>query len=159
MRIFVDLDGVLCDIKSAYREVLEGPLNELEKQFPQSRIGLFANLKPMDGAIEAMKILQENHDVWILSRPSYKNINCYSEKAEWVLNNLGYEMQKKMILCGNKSLIKGNHNGLHNVLIDDMTMDRQIEFDGIFIHFGTEKFPDWNAVLIEIEHLNKLATE
>jgi 5'(3')-deoxyribonucleotidase len=56
--------------------------------------------------------LKENYDVWILTRPSYKNIN-YSEKAQWVLNHLGYDVQEKTIMCGDKSLLKGDY------LIDD----------------------------------------
>jgi 5'(3')-deoxyribonucleotidase len=50
--------------------------------------------------------LKENYDVWILTRPSYKNINSYSEKAQWVLNHLGYDVQEKTIMCGDKSLLK-----------------------------------------------------
>ena len=148
LRIYVDMDGTICDIKSAYRKVLENPKNELEKKYPQSRIGLFVNLDPIPGAIESMEELQKNHDVWILTRPSFKNINSYSEKAEWVLKHLGYEMQKKLILCPDKSLVKGD------VLIDDMTMDGQTEFEGIFIHFGTEKFPNWKSVMEYVKTLS-----
>jgi 5'(3')-deoxyribonucleotidase len=50
--------------------------------------------------------LKENYSVWILTRPSYKNINSYSEKAQWVLNHLGMIIQEKTIMCGDRVTIK-----------------------------------------------------
>lgn len=36
----------------------------------------------MPGAIESFKKLQEKYDVWILTRLSFRNVNCYTEKAQ-----------------------------------------------------------------------------
>jgi len=141
MKILVDMDGVLCDFKKGVREGILSATNHNEELFPQSRIGFFAYLPPIEGAIEAMKLMQEKHEMYICSRPSFPNVNCYTEKAVWIRKHLGYEMQKKLMLMPDKSMALGD------VLIDDMTADGQLNFTGQFVHFGTELWPDWNAVL------------
>lgn len=136
-RLFIDMDGVLCDYLGAFQKELK---SNRHQKFPQSRWGFFLNLEPMPGAIEAVNLLQQNYDVWILSRPSVQNISCYSEKAYWVKNHLGFEMQEKLILCTNKSLLKGDY------LIDDTTDHGQLDFEGKLLHYGSEQFPDWSKV-------------
>jgi len=46
------------------------------------------------------------------------------------------------IMTGDKSLIKGDY------LIDDMTGDGQENFEGEFIQYGSDKFPDWRSILM-----------
>jgi 5'(3')-deoxyribonucleotidase len=137
-RVYIDMDGVLCNFFGAFIEIRDG---EPTRKFPQSKIGFFKNLEPMPGAIESFKKLQEQYDVWILTRPSFKNINCFTEKAEWVLEHLGFEVLEKTIMCGDKSLLKGDY------LIDDNGDNGQPEFEGEWIEFGSEEFPDWSAVI------------
>jgi 5'(3')-deoxyribonucleotidase len=132
------MDGVLCDFKSAYETDLK---NNPRQIYPQSQYGFFLNLKPIVDAINSVNILKKNFDVWILTRPSVHNISCYSEKALWIKNYLGFEMQEKTIICTNKSLLKGDF------LIDDQIEHGQSEFEGQLIRFGTEEFPDWKSVL------------
>jgi pyruvate dehydrogenase complex dehydrogenase (E1) component len=48
--------------------------------------------------------LKENYDV-----DSNKIIQEYKfifREAQWVLNHLGYDVQEKTIMCGDKSLLK-----------------------------------------------------
>ena len=137
-RCFVDMDGVLCDFFGAFKDVRRKDPNF---KFPQSRIGFFKNLEPMPDAIESFNKLKEHYDVWILTRPSFKNINCFNEKAEWVLEHLGFDVLEKTIMCGDKSLVKGDY------LIDDNGQNGQPEFEGEWIEFASESFPDWTAVI------------
>ena len=95
----------------------------------------------MPDAIESFNKLKEHYDVWILTRPSFKNINCFSEKAEWVLEHLGFDVLEKTIMCGDKSLLKGDY------LIDDNGQNGQPEFEGKWIEFASEEFPDWISVI------------
>ena len=44
-------------------------------------------------------------------------------------------------MCGDKSLLKGDY------LIDDMNTDKQSEFEGEWIEFGSNKFPNWKTVV------------
>ena len=136
--IYVDMDGVLCNFNKAYKHALySNPI----QPFPQSQWGFFLKLEEIPGAIEAFKKLQEKYDVYILTRPSIWNLNCYTEKAAWVLNHLGFDVLEKTILSCDKSLLKGDY------LIDDSNSDGQPEFEGEWIEFGNFKFPNWDYVV------------
>ena len=141
------MDNVLCDFnKSLLARFLENRYSKekvqtIEQQYPQSKVGFFLNLEEMPDAIESFKKLQEKYDVWILTRPSFMNVQCYTEKAQWVMNHLGFDVLKQTIMAGNKSLLKGDY------LIDDMNTDHQSEFEGQWIEFGSERFPNWKSVI------------
>lgn len=143
-RVYVDMDGTIVDFRKGVTNNILAPANKTESDFPQSRLGFFILLEPIECAIEAMGRLQEKYDVWILSRPSFYNLHCYTEKAIWVRKHLGYEMQKKLILAGNKSFLIGDY------LIDDTDMDGQDKFAGKLMLFGSEKYPNWESVLTEL---------
>ena len=135
-RIFCDMDDTLCDFIGPFKS------GEYKLKYPQSKVGFFLDLQPLEGAIEGMKTLQTKYSVYILTRPSIKNTNCYTEKAEWVKKYLGEEMLEKMIICPDKSLVKGDY------LIDDDNRHGQIEFEGEHIHFGKdERFKNWAQVV------------
>lgn len=130
------MDGTLCDFIGPFKS------EEYKLKYPQSKVGFFLDLKPLEGAIEGMKTLQTKYSVYILTRPSIKNTNCYTEKAEWVKKYLGEEMLEKMIICPDKSLVKGDY------LIDDDNRHGQIEFEGEHIHFRKDKrFNNWTQVV------------
>lgn len=137
-RLYIDMDGVLCDYKSSFQKKLDKYPNQ---PYPQSQFGFFLNLKPIDGAIESVKILENHFDVWILTRPSVHNLSCYTEKAQWVRNNLGIEIQAKTIFCTDKSLLKGHF------LVDDQVEHGQTEFEGFHILFGGKDFSTWKNVV------------
>jgi len=137
-RIYIDMDGVLCNFAKAFNERREA---DPSQPFPQSQFGFWINLEPIEGAIESVKVLEEVFDVWFLSKPSFDNLNSFSEKAYWINKYFGPYMLRRLILCGDKSLLIGDY------LIDDTTTANQKEFNGKFIHFGTEEFPDWTKVL------------
>lgn len=63
-RVFVDMDNVLVDFQSG----LDLQSDEIKKEY-EGRLdeipGLFAEMKPMPGAIEAMHTLQEHFDLYI----------------------------------------------------------------------------------------------
>jgi len=137
-RVYVDMDDVLCDFnKAAHREMLENPA----QRFPQSKWGFFLKIEEITDAVESFKILQKKYDVWILTRPSFKNVNSFSEKAQWVWDHLGYDVLEKTIMCGDKSLLKGDY------LIDDATNAGQLEFEGELIRFGSQRFMNWKDVV------------
>jgi 5'(3')-deoxyribonucleotidase len=140
--VYVDMDDTLCDFMGPFKS------GEYKLKFPQSKVGFFLSLEPLEFAIEGVKILQTKYDVWILTRPSIKNTHCYTEKAEWIKKYFGEDMLNKMILCPDKSLVKGDF------LIDDDIKHGQTDFEGEHIHFMTdEKFTNWKSV---VEYLMNL---
>lgn len=140
MIVYIDMDDVLCKFTEAYKKSQE--LNPLIK-FPQSQYGFFSGLAPMEGSIEAaLALLNSNcYEPYILTAPSIKNPLCYTEKRVWVEKWLGYAFVDKLIICPNKSLLKGD------LLIDDNLSGKgQENFEGKVLHFGSEDYPDWFTI-------------
>ena len=136
-RLYIDMDGVLCNFKGAYEKaILETP----GQKYPQSQWGFFLKLEPIEDSIKSFNLLKEHYDVWILTRPSFRNVNSLTEKAQWVWDYLGYDMVQKTIMAGDKSLLKGD------ILIDDDNKAGQPEFEGEWLHFATEKYPNWKSI-------------
>lgn len=140
IRIFIDMDGVMCDIAAAYQRIwADNP----EIQFPQSVPGIFLNLDPIAGAKESIARLRQDSrfDVWILSAPSVRNPHCYTEKRLWVEKHFDYAFAKRLVLATDKGLLKGD------VLVDDFAEGKgQDRFEGLLIQFGTAQYPDWDCV-------------
>lgn len=115
MRIYVDMDGVLCDYDSAWDR------NYSETcQYPQSIPGFFKTLDPIEGSIEALKAIAEIHEVYILTRPSIKNPHCWTEKALWIEKHLGREwLERTIITCRKDLLFDGDSYLVDDVLYSD----------------------------------------
>lgn len=138
--LYIDMDNVLVDfpsgiarISDAEREEFDGRLDEVPH--------IFSKMDPIDGAIEAYKTLSEHFDTYILSTSPWLNPSAWHDKIEWVHKYLGDVAHKRLILSHHKHLNKGDF------LVDDRTANGVDKFEGEHIHFGTEKFPDWDAVL------------
>lgn len=113
MRIYVDMGGVLCDYDKAYNAVYDEVLNP----YPQKHPYFFHDLEPIEGAIEGMLALEEaGHDVYILTRPSIKNNHCWSGKAAWIEQHLGFRWLNKLIITCHKDLLFDGSS----YLIDDV---------------------------------------
>jgi 5'-nucleotidase len=54
---------------------------------------------------------------------------------------LGEPAYKGLIISHHKNLSQGNF------LVDDRPKNGAKDFTGEWIHFGTEKYPDWDTVL------------
>ncbi len=153
VRIYIDLDGTVCDIKKAVSEFRSNNRDQeasLIYKYPWSKPGFFSNLEPIERSIESVVYLASKYDVWFLSRPSFRNIESYSDKALWVRKNFGYEFQKKLILCGDKSLLKGR------VLIDDEENANQRSFTGVWIRIFSEGYPDWDSVIKGVDEIGEI---
>ncbi len=131
------MDGVLCDFYGAAKKAL---ITNPTQKYPQSEYGFFLNLKPIKGAIESVNELRNFYDVYILTKPSSKNLLCYTEKAAWILNHFDYELQQKIIIIEDKSMVKGDY------LVDDQINANQELFEGKLIRFGQPSFENWSKV-------------
>jgi len=132
--VYVDMDGVLCDYAGYCNE------NNLDPHDTDDVMGLFLNLKPIPGAIEGFRKLMEHYDVYVLSTAPWENEFALSEKNAWIKEYLP-EAYKRVIYSHNKHLCAGDY------LIDDRLKNGSEKFTGELIHFGTDKYPDWDSVL------------
>lgn len=129
------MDDTLCHFERAFHKAVA--LNP-KQPYPQSQWGFFLGLEPYEGAIEGFRKLEEKYDVWILTKPSTKNLNCYTEKAKWIYDHFGQDIVDKLIICPDKALLKGDY------LIDDKIWS---DFEGEQIHFLSDEYPNWEAVV------------
>jgi len=142
--IFIDMDGVLADAEAGMKvwsDKLGMTTTELFKKKLYHMPGFYADLPLMPGAVEAFEKLCEKYEVYILTAPSWENPSCYTDKRLWVEKYLGESAYKRLIISNDKSLFTGR------ALIDDRTKYGVTKFGGEHIHFGSEKFPNWDSVL------------
>lgn len=139
-RLYFDMDGVIVDFASALELQSEETLKEYEGRLDEIP-GLFSQMKPMPGALEAVRRLNEKYDCYILSTAPWNNPSAWSDKVAWITEHLDDVFHKKMIITHCKHLCKGNY------LIDDRDKHGASEFEGEWIHFGSERFPNWETVL------------
>ena len=143
MIIYIDMDDVLCKYTESHKASL---ISNSQIKYPQSIKGFFEYLKPMENAIESVQFLRQNFDVYILTAPSTRNPLSYTEKRIWIEKHFDYEFTKRLIICSNKGLLKGD------LLIDDHNQGKgQEDFEGKLIHFGTESYPNWKTVIDNIK--------
>lgn len=139
-RIFFDMDGVLVDFQSGIDQLTEETKKEYAGRLDEVP-GIFKLMKPIPGAIEAVRLLSRHYDVFILSTSPWRNPTAASDKIEWVKTYANEMFHKRVILTHHKELIEGDY------LIDDRGKNGASEFKGEWIHLGSERFPDMDAVL------------
>lgn len=141
--LYIDMDNTLVDFKSGIDQLtsalqiqFEGNLDEVP--------GIFALMKPLDGAIEAFRELSKVFDTYILSTAPWKNSSAWQHKVEWVHLHFGSaegtDAYKRLILSHHKNLNKGHF------LVDDRPNNGASEFEGEWLKFGSEQYPDWKTV-------------
>ena len=138
--LYIDMDNVLVDFTSAFSELSADILAEYDSRLDEVP-GIFSLMKPMQGALEAFNELSEIFDTYILSTSPWENPSAWSDKLIWVKKYLGSNAHKRLILSHHKNLNAGHF------LIDDRLKNGADKFQGEHLHFGTSKFPDWDAVL------------
>ena len=147
--VYVDMDGVICDFESAFPKL--DPLVLEHYRGQEDKIpGLFALMDPIPGAIAAVTELTGLFDTYILSTVPWGNTSGASQKIEWIQRHFGHErgspLWKRVILSHHKQLNRGDY------LIDDRSRNGAQEFPlhnpgAEWIEFGSQRFPDWDAVL------------
>ena len=99
-------------------------------------------MDPIDGAIDAYIQLAQKYNTYILSTAPWHNETALGDKVGWAKKHLGEAIYKRLIFSHNKHLNEGHF------LIDDRPHRNGAgDFKGELIHFGSDKFPNWDHVL------------
>ena len=142
--IYVDMDNVIVDFKSALRKrnIDENMENADEIQ------DIFSEMDPMPGAIEGYnKLVEMGHDVYILSTAPWENPSAWSDKLLWVKKYLGIVAYKRLILSHNKNLNRGDY------LIDDRVANGAGKWGKKLLRFGFDEngkpfdYPNWDSII------------
>ena len=147
-RILVDMDDVLADASERILEILNQKNNlSLSKDFFEEKDfydyvksnnlksyrdelnapGFFENLNVIPDSQEVLAELSEKHEVFIVSA-AMEFPNSLKEKYDWMQIHFPFISWKNIMLCGDKSIVKGD------ILIDDHEKNL-VHFDGETILF------------------------
>ena len=138
--LYFDMDNVLVDFESGIEQLSEKIKEDYSGRLDEVP-GIFSLMKPLKGSLEAFEKLSEKYDSYILSTAPWENPSAWSDKLLWVKKYLGEKAHKRLIISHNKNLNKGDY------LIDDRLKNGAEKFEGEHIHFGQEKFRDWESVV------------
>jgi len=142
--LYIDMDNVLVDFPTGIARI---PLN-VQSQYEghlDDVPGIFSLMDPVENAIESYARLSAVFDTYILSTAPWDNPTAWSDKLLWVKKHLGNHAYKRLMLSHHKNLHLGDY------LVDDRTKNGVDKFPGEHIHFGTERFPNWNSVVGYLE--------
>lgn len=147
--LYIDMDGVVADFDSALKNLCPEIDTIIDHDMRSAMVDkvceenyeIFHTLPPIEGAIDAVRLLADHYDVYFLSTPMWNVPHSFIGKRIWIREHFGPWANKRLILTHRKDLNIGDF------LIDDRLKNGAGEFTGMHIHFGTEKFPDWVSVL------------
>jgi len=142
--LYIDMDNVLVDFKSAFPHLSSEILTEYDGRLDEVP-GIFSLMQPMKGAIAAFEYLATRFDTYVLSTSPWGNPSAWSDKLLWTKKYLGQPARKRLILSHNKHLNQGDF------LVDDRTNNGAGQFTGELVLFGSEIFPDWASVVTYLE--------
>jgi 5'-nucleotidase len=130
-RIAIDMDGVIADVETHFlnwyfdfygvRVPYEDLIGKKEEEaFPEKTAlqkfvrstGFFRTIPLMPGAVEAVKELMENFEVYIVSAAT-EFPQSLSEKHEWLGEHFPFISWRNIVFCGDKSMINADY------MIDD----------------------------------------
>ncbi|QBQ64485.1 hypothetical protein EXH44_09750 [Actinobacillus indolicus] len=142
--VYIDMDNVIVDFPTGIAKLDEKTRQQYVGNYDEVE-GIFGLMEPMPKAIEAVHQLAEKYDIYVLSTSPWHNPSAWIDKIKWIHRYFGEDknsvLYKRVILSHHKNLNQGDY------LIDDRTANGADKFKGEHIHFGTEKFPDWESVL------------
>lgn len=133
--VLLDMDGCLVNLwdsigdqmrRNGFIPVAEKDLTEwdIRKVYPDhvlqseahralNTFNTFFKAQPREGAVEAAHKLASVYEVFIVTTPWAGNPYCVTEKINWVVQHLGVEWVRRMIVTYDKTLVRGD------ILIDD----------------------------------------
>jgi len=133
--VLVDMDGTIVDwdagfraawsdrsiidrSQSYYMERCVGAEHHREAELLYHNHGFFESLPEVPGAVAALREMQEQGlRVLLCTTPVLTSLYCAQEKLNWVRTHLGECWLDKVILCSDKTAVRGD------ILVDDKPLD------------------------------------
>lgn len=148
--LYLDMDGVVADFERGIVDLAPEIKNfktyqdqeELSRKIDDTCFAnpdIYHDLPPIEGAVEIVWELAEIYDIFFLSSAMWNLPESFTGKRIWIEKHFGELGKKRLILSHRKDLLNGHF------LVDDRTQNGAGEFRGEHIHFGTDKFPDWEV--------------
>lgn len=130
--LYIDMDNVIVDFKSALKYIHPTYLNECKNQEDNIPY-IFSKMTPLPGAIRSInQLINSNlYDIYILSTAPFNNPTAWSDKLNWIKKYLPDYFTKRLILTHHKNLNIGDY------LIDDKTKNGADQFTGELIKFNS----------------------
>jgi hypothetical protein len=157
-QIFVDMDGVLCDLYQTVANEYDKPIEELTQKDYSNFFAIhendadkvFANLPKYDLAdyiVEIAKNLAGNYNILSANLKNHDSTKVIKGKNEWLDKNLSIQPEKRIFDRDKAKYAKTD--GIPNILIDDWEKNIKAweEAGGIGIQFNAGK--DDFSTLIE----------
>lgn len=138
--LYVDMDNVLVDFSAALNKTDSTLLRQFEGRHDEIP-GLFAQMPPVADALESYALLAQWFDTFILSTAPWDNPSAWIDKLVWVKKHLGEVARKRLILTHHKNMNYGHY------LIDDRPNNGAKDFNGEWIQFGSQLFPNWERIV------------
>jgi 5'(3')-deoxyribonucleotidase len=160
--LYIDMDGVVADFDKAL-EVYDSEINNRNHENDSNQAiarnnkvdeiceaneDFFHNIPSIAGAVDAVSKLFEKFDIYFLSTPMWNAPHSFTGKRIWIEKYFGEMASKRLILTHRKDLNVGEF------LIDDRICNGVENFTGFHIHFGSEKFPNWEATYQYLTTIN-----
>ena len=128
------------DYQTAFEHVDDGTQDAYERRINEMP-GVYSLMAPVFGALAGFEKLAQQHDVYLVSGPAWDNETAWADKLGWVKRHLGEIARERLVMTHRKDLLAGD------VLIDGTGRHGTGEFHGEVLSFGSNSFPNWNAVL------------
>ena len=156
--IYIDLDGVLADFFSEWKNITgknwwELDNNQLAIQKIRDEKNFWINLPLLRNSIKLLNTLKENnHPYHILSSPLQNDQKCISQKKQWVKKMLKFYPPQQVIISSKKEKYATDNLGIPNILIDDfgININKWEKKGGIGIKHKDYKFTRTKEKLLEL---------
>ncbi|CAM3080483.1 5' nucleotidase, NT5C type [Leuconostoc rapi] len=149
-KLFLDMDNVLVDTLTILNHIdMTNQTVEKPDQIP----GIFRNLPPMSGAVEAIKDLSGIYELHILSTAPWKNASAWQDKISWLAQYFGdgasSPFYKRVTLTHDKGLA----HGVGGILIDDRPYHGASDWqdastDSLWLQYGYDPKLVWSKDLV-----------
>lgn len=165
--IAIDMDGVIADVEALVLDWYERDYGvkmsrrELigktdDDAFPEKGLlrkyvltpGFFLNLPVMEGAVEALKLLNEHYEIYIVSAAMEFPLSL-TEKHQWLNKNFPWISWKNIIFCGDKSIINTDYMIDDHIKNLDFFKGKTLMFNAFHnvSHNHHTRYNNWNEIL------------